>query len=343
MVKLKDIAEHLNVSVSTVSRVVNNKDRVDPKTREKILKALKEFNYKPNEVARNLKKKTSKTIGIIVPDISNFFFAMVIKGAEGVARQNGYSILLCNSDEDIITEEHYAQLLLQKQISGLIIGSVGGNIDIIFKQYIKSKIPVVFIDNLPKIKDNFDFVTIDNIKASYDLTNHLINLGHKNIAIITGRLDETTAYERLKGWEKSLKEHNIPVKKEWIGIGDFKQESGYKIMEGFLKMNEIPTAVFAANNHLAYGAMRAIIDAGLKVPDDIAMVCFDAIDPTGLIKPQITSIVQPAEEIGKIAAEIIMRKTHDSNLKIFEKVILEPQLIIKESSGAKDSVPSKLV
>ncbi|MGI6113696.1 MAG: LacI family DNA-binding transcriptional regulator [Mahellales bacterium] len=332
--KLKDIAEYLNVSVSTVSRVVNNKSYVDPQTREKVLSALEKFNYHPNEIARSLKNKTSKAIGIIVPDITNNFFSTVIKGIEQITRQHEYSVILCNSDENQEREEEYVQLLLQKQVSALVIATVSKNMNHV-RQYIKHRIPVVFIDNLPKIDENFDFVAIDNIKASYDLVKHLIDLGHKKIAIISGPRHETTGEERLMGWKKALSDHGIRIKKEWIGEGDFKQDSGYNIMKEFLKQEEFPTAIFAANNTLAYGAIQAIMEKGLRIPQDIAIVCFDALDPTGLIRPQITSIIQPAEEIGKIAAEIIIRKINKSRIKIFEKVVLQPKLIIKESCGAK--------
>lgn len=331
-VRLKDIAEHLNISVSTVSRVVNNKDRVDQETRKKVLKALEDFQYQPNEIARSLKSKTSKAIGTIVPDISNTFFSDVIKGVESIARQHGYYIILCNSNEDKDIEEEYTSFLLQKQISGLVIATSGGNAEF-YKQYKRAGIPVVFIDNFPKIEANYDYVVIDNMKASYELTNHLIKLGHHKIALINGSLGESTAKERLKGWEKALIDYNIPVREKWIGSGSFKQESGYRIMQGFLKQAEIPTAVFAANNFLAYGAMHAILEAGLKIPDDIAVVCFDAVDFTGLVKPQITSIIQPAEEIGRIAGEIIMGKIQNKNARLYEKVVLEPQLVIKESCG----------
>jgi len=331
-VKLKDIAEHLNISVSTVSRVLTNKNRVDEETRKKVLKALEDFQYQPNEVARSLKSKITKAIGIIIPDISNTYFSTIIKGVESVARQNGYYIILCNSDEDKKREEEYTSFLLQKQISGLVIATVSGGTGF-YEKYKKAGIPVVFVDNLPKMDNNFNFVVIDNVKASYDLTNHLIKLGHEKIGIINGSLEESTAYERLKGWEKALLEHKIPIRKKWSGLGDFKQESGYKIMQGFLKQKEVPTAVFVTNNLMTYGAMRAIKDAGLRIPEDIAVVCFDAIDFTGLVKPQITSVIQPAEDIGRISGEIIIRKIQDNKIKIFENVTLEPQLLIKESCG----------
>lgn len=331
-VKLKDIAAYLNVSVSTISRVINNKDRVDEETRKRVQLALEKFQYRPNEIARSLKSQSIKAIGMIVPDISNYFFSTLIKGVESIAREHGYYVILCNSGEDKEREKEYTDFLYQRQVSGLVIAIEGREAQFL-DQYRKAGIPVVFVDNLPRIEDNYDYVTIDNTKASRELTNHLIGLGHEKIAIITGSLDESVSDERLKGWEKALTEHDIPIKKKWIGVGDFKQESGYRIMQGFLNQEETPTAIFAANNFIAYGAMKAILEAGLRIPEDIALVCFDAIDFIGLLKPQITSIIQPAEEIGCLAGEIIMRKIQNTKSNVFEKVILEPQLEIKESCG----------
>jgi len=332
---LKDIAEHLGISVSTVSRVINGKGRVGKETREKVLKAIKELNYQPNEIARSLKLQRTRTIGVIVPDISNAFYANIIKGIEKATRENDQSIIVCNSDENIKMEEEYVQLLAQKQVMGLIIASVGGNPEV-FKQYRQHELPIVFIDNLPQIKDNYDYVAIDNYKASYKLAEHLIEQGYRKFALITGPLNQSTALERQEGFIKCLEDNSIEINKKLIASGEFKLESGYSIMSKWLKQIEIekPLALFAANNFIAYGAIKAINEAGLKIPEDVAVVCFDAVDVTGLIKPQITSVNQPAFEIGTIAANIILRK-ENKKIKAYEKVILEPDLVINESSLLK--------
>ncbi|HHW48115.1 MAG TPA: LacI family transcriptional regulator [Clostridiaceae bacterium] len=331
---LKDIAEHLNVSVSTVSRVINGKGRVGKETRERVLEAIKELNYQPNEIARSLKRQSSRTIGVIVPDISNAFYANIIKGIEKVARENEKSIIVCNSDENITLEEEYVQLLAQKQVIGLIVASVGGNAEV-FKQYRQHGLPIVFIDNLPKIEDNYDFVAIDNYKASYKLAEHLIEQGYRKFAIITGPLNQSTASERQEGFIKCLKDNGIEINYKFIASGEFKLESGYSIMKKWLKGIDKPMALFAANNFIAYGAIKAINEEGLKIPEDIAVVCFDAVDVTGLIKPQITSVNQPAFDIGTIAANIIIRKEKNKKVKAYEKVILEPDMAINESSLLK--------
>lgn len=330
-VQLRDIAKHLGISVSTVSRVINGTGRVSKETRELVLKTIKELGYQPNEIARSLKRKSANTLGVIVSDLSNSFYSRVIKGVEKVARENDHTVFVCNTNEDIALEEEYVQLFLQKQVTGLVIATVGGNPEL-FQPYIGSGIPFVFIDNLPQTADNFDVVTIDNVKASYGMAQHLVEQGHRKVAMITGPLNQSTAAERMQGFRKCLEDNNIPLRESWIGVGEFKRESGYSIMKQWLEEEELPTALFTANDFLLYGAVQAIYEKGLRIPEDIAVVCFDANDETGLVRPQITSVIQPAYEIGLMAAEIITRKERNKDLKVFEKVILEPKLMINESS-----------
>ncbi|NMB96079.1 MAG: LacI family transcriptional regulator, partial [Clostridiaceae bacterium] len=318
--KLVDIAKHLNISVSTVSRVINGKDRVSDETREKVLKAIKEFNYSPNEIARSLRNRSSMTIGIIVPDISNEFFALLSKGAEAVAKNNGYLLILCNSDYEENMEKEYLNMLNQKQVDGIIIATVCKDEEY-FDRILNSSIPAVFVDNLPQIKRNFNFVTIDNEKAAYDLTRHLIDSGYKDISIITGKLQETSAFERLDGWKRAMNENGLKINNDFVGIGDFKIDSGYKIMKKMLEQNKKPQALLAANNNMAYGAVKAIREKGLSVPEDIYVVCFDATDNTGLMSIQLPSMVQPAEKIGEIALDIIIKRLNNKEFKIFDRVL----------------------
>lgn len=331
---LKHIAEHLGISVSTVSRVVNGKDRVSPETRAAVLAALKNLNYQPNEIARSLKKQTSKAIGIIVPDITNSFFASVIKGVESVTRQNNYSAILCNSDGDAGREAEYLKLLLQKQITALVLATVSEDVSV-FKMYRDFGIPVVFIDNMPKINSKFDFVSIDNVEASYRLTKHVISLGHKRIAAISGPLSESTGSERLLGFKKAMQESKLEVKPQYVQQGSFRMVTGYHIAKKLFKSDDRPTALFIANNVQAYGALHALREYGLRVPEDVALVCFDAVDQTGLMAPRLTTMVQPAEKIGELAGEIISRKLNNMDLQVYENIILEAELVIEDSCGSK--------
>jgi LacI family transcriptional regulator len=339
---LKQIAEYLGISVSTVSRVVTGKDRVSPETRAAVLEALKVFNYQPNEIARSLKTQTSNAIGIIVPDITNNFFSSVIKGVESITRKNNYSAILCNSEGDAKREAEYLKLLLQKQVSALVIAMVSEDVSI-FKTYKELGIPVIFIDNLPKIEAKFDFVTIDNVEASYKLTKHLIALGHTKIAAISGPLSESTGYERVQGFKKAMQESNLQIKQQYVHQGSFKMETGYRISKKLFSSKDRPTALFVANNMQAYGALHALRECGLRVPEDVALVCFDAVDITGLIVPKITAMVQPAEKIGELAGQIITRKLSNTDLQVYENIILDAELVIEDSCGfklKKDTMPN---
>ena len=320
-VKLEDIANMLGISVSTVSRAISGNGRVGEKTRERVLKAVRESDYTVNAVARSLRLKDAKNIGIVVPDITNTFFSALIKGAQQVCRENSYSLMVCNSDENPEYEEEALQLLLEKQISGLILASVGRTADTL-RQYERLSIPVVYIDNLPDASEARDMVSIDNFSAARRLTLAMIERGHRHVGMITGPLSQSTARLRYEGFCRALEVSGIEMRNEWVLEGDFHMESGYSKMKQLLKLPEVPDAMIFANNHLAYGALNAIREAGLDVPGDIAIAAFDAIDHTKLITPLITCINQPVQEIGKqAAAAIFSRLSSDEELPPRELIL----------------------
>ncbi|MDD4679528.1 MAG: LacI family DNA-binding transcriptional regulator [Clostridia bacterium] len=322
-VRLVDIAEHLGISVSTVSRVINGKDRVKDETRKRVLEAVEELQYRPNEIARSLRYQNSMTIAVIVPDLSNNFFNLLTKGAATAAKEDNYLTILCNSDYDQKMEQEYMNLLVQKQVDGVILATVCKEKDY-FENIITDDMPVVFVDNLPDVDLDFNYVTIDNERAAYDLTAHLIQQGYEDIAVLTGSLHETSAVKRLQGWENAMKSHDMTINQQFIGVGDFRIESGYNMMASMLNRRKRPDAVLAANNYLAYGAIRAAQDKGLLIPDDLYVVCFDAVDKTGLININIPSIIQPAQKIGEVAAETLVKRFTDKNYTLYDNIILEP-------------------
>jgi LacI family transcriptional regulator len=332
---LKDIAKRLNISVSTVSRAVNGKDRVDPETRKRVLDMVDELNYKPNEVARNLKTNTATTIGVVLPDLTNFFFASVFKGIEEVARKNGYTLLLSSTSEDPAFESEYTDIFLQKKVAGLIVATLNPKVTF-YKEYSARGIPVVFFDNKPKISENFDFVSIDNEKAGYQLAEYIISLGHRNVAVIGSPLWEETAAERLDGFKRAFEDKGLQIKDEWIYIGKNSQaEEGYKFVKGLLKSKEKIHAVIAVNNLMIYGAIKAIYEHGLKIPQDISVAGFDTTDLTGILRPQITCIQQPTMEIGKIACDMLLKKINKEIGDVYQKVLLEPTLVANESCARR--------
>lgn len=328
----KEIAEKLNVSVSMVSRVVTGKDRVSEDNRKKILELLEKSGYQPNEVARSLKRKTTRVIGVMVPDVTNPFFSSIIKGIEEILTESDYSMLLCNSNEDEEKERELREVLIERQIAGLILGTVSTDTDYI-QRYRNQGIPIVFVDNMPKIAEEFDFVAIDNCKASKRLLSHLVKGGHKRIAIINGPLKETSAQEIFNGYKEILSENGLEMVPDYIEQGDFLIDSGYTSMKRILELKNRPSAVLAANDSMAYGALRMLKEAKIAIPDEMAIVTFDANDPTGLIQPKLTTINAPAEEIGKAAGNIIRNKIRRKQKSIYNHIILEPDFIIGETCG----------
>ena len=322
-VRLRDLAFELNLSVSTVSRAMSGKGRISDKTRARVLKAIKKSNYTPNDVARSLRMQNAMSIGIIVTDITNSFFASVIKGAQSVSREKGYSILLSYSDENILYEAEALQLMLEKQVSGLILASVGNNgprID----QFRSLNIPIVFIDNTPEPITSFDSVSTDNHKAAYCLTTRLIEKGYREIGMITGPLNQSSGRQRYEGFQSAMNEHGAPLRAEWIREGDFQMESGMVLMRRILETARPPRAVIISNNYMTYGAAKTIKRMGKSIPDDVALASFDTDDPTSLSSPTIASMNQPAVEIGTKAVEIFIILLTANQPLPHANLVLEP-------------------
>ncbi|MEG1812806.1 MAG: LacI family DNA-binding transcriptional regulator [Clostridia bacterium] len=310
--KLADIAEELGLSVSTVSRALSGNGRVGEDTRKRVLEAVKESAYTPNAVARSLRLRDAMNIGVIVPDIANTYYAAVIKGAQGVCRESGYTLMVCNSDENVVLEEEALYMMLEKQVSGLILATVGCTSEIIGR-YGRLNIPVVFFDNLPSDVQDCDSVSIDNHDAAYRLTGALIARGYTQIGLIAGPVGQTSGRLRLTGFTQAMQEAGLFINPDWVREGDFKLPSGRDAMRAILSLNKHPRAMLISNNYMTYGAVGAIREAGLSIPQDIAVAAFDALDITGLITPKLTSINQPAEEIGVQSAQIILNRLSEKD------------------------------
>jgi LacI family transcriptional regulator len=322
MARLKDIADALHLSTSTVSRVVNGQDRVDPDTRRRVLEMMQRLNYQPNDNARRLKTNSSNVIGVIIPDIANPYYAAVIKGIEHRVMSEGYSVLLCNSDEQAGREREAVKLLMRQKVAAIIVAT---SLDqaAIADLYGNPGCPVVFFDNVPLELGQINSVTINNARAARDLVRYMLDRGHRRIFMITGPSGESSADERLAGWRQALQHNGIEPGPDWFAHGDFRETSGRTIMAGFLAQPERPTAVLVANNVMAYGAVKAIEAAGLGIPDDISLGAFDIVDTSGLMRLSITTVVEPAEQIGAIAADLCLGASRRSAPAVCQKVILE--------------------
>lgn len=322
-VSLKDIAQSLNLSVATVSRALNNQGRISPKTRARVLKAMEQMHYRPNEAARALREKSSHTIGIIVPDIGNEFYARMIKGAERVAWKAGYALLVMSSNEEAEREQQTIRYMLDKRVAGLVLALLEPQCPM-FEEAVQYGIPIAFVDNLPAINASFDSVVVDNRLLSYQMVKRLIGMGHTRITMLTCESEETSTIQRRNGYLQAVNEAGLTPNVCTTSI--FCREQAATVMRNLIESEERPTAVFAVNNHMAYGAMDALRAAHLSVPEDMSLCCFDAIDSTGLMMPQLTSINQPADRFGAMAVGILLRKLASPEEGVYERLILEPEM-----------------
>ncbi|RKD27511.1 transcriptional regulator, LacI family [Caminicella sporogenes DSM 14501] len=329
---IKDIARIAGVGASTVSRVLNNRPDVNEETRKKILKIIEEYNYIPNNSARNLKRNESKNIGVIVKGIYNPFFAKIIKAIEEKIDEQGFTMILHYNDKDSSDIEAAIELIKEKRLKGLIC--LGGDFENIDERQIKSlKTPIVIAStNVSKNinKELISSVSIEDEKAAYKAVDYLCKLGHKKIAIIsTGESDRSVGNLRIKGYKKALDDNKIKCREEFLEVGQYTFKSGYDAMNRLLDKNLELTAVFVTSDIMAIGASKAILSRGMKIPDDISIIGFDGLDYTEYFHPSITTIKQPQEDIGYKSIEILLDII--KHKKGHKHVILETKLLERES------------
>jgi len=304
-ITIKDIAKKANVSVSTVSRVINNKPDVNEKTREKVINIIKKYNYQPNDVARGLKLKETFSIGLVIPDISNPFFPEVARGVEDCGNDSSYSVILSNTDNNNKREQNAIKFMLNKQIDGIILTLSTQNKDILYNLE-ENNIPVVQLDrNIPESK--YPTVFSDNKRSAYNAVSFLIDKGYKKIAHIAGNLSTNTGLNRKAGYIKALEENGIIVPDEYIQFGEFNEESGYKGMKNLIELSDkIPEAVFVANDLMCLGAYEACKEKELSIPEDIAIIGHDNVEFSRFIDPPLTTMAQKKYLLGKYACEKLL-------------------------------------
>ncbi len=330
-IQVKDVAALAGVSPATVSRVINKHPHISPETRAKVLAAIEQLGYEPSRVAQRLRMGMTRIFGLILSDVTNPFFTAAVRGIEDVAYAREYSVLLCNADEQPEREALYTRVLLAEKVAGVIISPTDERCTTC-AAFLERGIPVVAMDR--RIRGlAIDTVVVDNIEGAYQAVSHLIRLGHRRIGLIGGRLEISTGRERQEGYLKALRDHGIPVDPELIRVGDFKQESGYRLACELLSLPDRPTAIFAANNLMTLGALNAIHKKGLAIPRDVAIVGFDDMPWAASLNPALTAVAQPAYELGRTAAELLLARIADPN-RPAQEVILHTQLIIRQSCGS---------
>jgi len=325
---IKDVARHAGVSSATVSRVLANKPHVREEVRQRVLAAVDELGYQPSRVARSLRAQRSSIIGLIISDIQNPFFTSLVRAVEDVAYDHEHAVFLCNSDENIEKEALYIDLMLAEQVAGVVI-SPTRETDNPCRKLVEAGIPVVAVDR--RVLDvEIDTVIVDNVWAAYNLVSHLINDGHHRIGAVLGTPKATTGRERYAGYVRALEAHGLHVLPELVRTGLPKEDLGYRFTLDLLDLADPPTALFTGNNLLTVGALRAIRQRGLRIPDDLALVAFDEMDWMPLMEPSLTVVAQPTYELGHTAAELLLKRIQDPARPPTEAV-LQPTLIIRQS------------
>lgn len=328
-VTIYDVAREANVSMATVSRVVNNNPNVKPQTRKKVFDAIEKLGYRPNAVARGLASKRTTTVGVVIPDISNAIFAEVARGIEDIANMYHYNIILCNADKRKEKEVRVINTLLEKQVDGLLF--MGGAVsDEHIQAFKTSRVPIVLCATSDE-RDMYPSVDIDHKAAAKDAVQALIEQGHRRIAMISGTLqDPSTGYARFQGYKEALEEAGLKVDDELVRIGNYRYESGSETARYFLELDQRPTAIFAANDEMAIGAIHAIQDAGLKVPDDISVIGLDNTRMASMVRPQLTTVAQPMYDIGAVSMRLLTKLMNKETVQN-ERVILKHELIARQS------------
>lgn len=328
-VSMKDVAQKAGVSTTTVSHVINKTRFVRVETKKKVLKVMKELNYYPNSAARNLRSRKSNVVGLLVPDISNFFFTSIAKGVENTLKKHGYNLILSNSNEDLKSEIEQIKIYNTQLVDGLIMAPVSGD-HAFLNELLNRDYPVVFIDRKPKGYQG-DCVVGNNIKGAYDAIRMLIKKGHSKIGIITGLPGLTTTDERLIGYKKALVDHNLKIDENLIKVGDSQFKGGYESTKELLKHTNI-TALFVANNLMTVGAIKYLKEKRVAIPGDIAIIGFDDYKWASITEPSLSMVKQPACDIGETASTLLIKRIKKEEIGSNKEYRLPTKLIIRDSS-----------
>mgnify|MGYP005836940369 CR=1 FL=1 len=334
-VTMRDIARRAGVSVITVSRALNNRPDVSKATRARILAIAQECNYAPNVLARALASGDSKTLGLIVADSANPFYAKIIRGVEDTASSQGYGVILCNTNEDPDHELRAHQLLREKRVDGVLTTSIrSGSAPL--RRLQEEGIPFVLLNRYLDDLDA-DCVLNDNRQGAYEATAHLCRLGHRRIAHLTGSDQISSVRERLAGYRQALKEHDIPYDERLVLRCDLRLEGGYQCVKASMAdPGPRPTAIFTYSDLLAIGTLKALRELRLRVPGDVALVGYDDIEFAAFVDPPLTTAAQFMYEIGQTGAQILLERIRgpEEELRTPRRVVFRPELRIRASSGA---------
>lgn len=327
---IKDVAKEAGVSIATVSRVLNDIDVVNEDTKKKVLDAIKKLGYRPNIVARSLKTQKTKTIGILVPDISSQFYPDIVRGAEDVSNIYDYNVILCNSDFDPDKEREYLRVLKEKMVDGVIYMSSSLNDDIL-DLINELDLKTVLVETKDE-NETLPSVTIDNISAVMDGTKYLIEAGMKNFAFIGVEEDAKNAWgDRFTGFKKALKEANLSVDEDLVYLESLKVKAGYMGAKKFINSGKKFDAIVCASDEIAIGAINELREAGIKVPEDVSVIGFNNNYTASIFYPKITTISQPSYDMGSVAMRMLIKILNKKELEQAQYV-LDYEIIKRNSS-----------
>lgn len=326
---IQDVARLAEVSIATVSRVINNQGGVRKATEERILKAIAELGYIRNAAARTMKRKETKTIGVIVPDIKNPFFPHVMAGIEQKARDTDYFTILSSTNESPIIEEKIVKNFIERGVDGVIVTTANENGEQL-KLLQEQRIPIVAVDRAIRSFE-VDTVLVDNEKGAYQAVQHLILQGHERIAIICGPQDTTPGFERFVGYKKALQDYKIPLDERLVVHGDFGEESSYLATKKLSELKERPTAIFSSNNMMTIGCMKALEDLNWKLGYEVSFVGFDDVDIATFLNPKLTVVARPLNAIGEIAFMFLHERINHKEALPKRQYSMPPELIIRQS------------
>jgi LacI family repressor for deo operon, udp, cdd, tsx, nupC, and nupG len=328
MATIQDVAKEAGVSVATVSRVINGSSKVSPKARKAVLDAIRQLNYQPNLLGRNLRLMQTKMVLVLLPTISNPFYSMIVKGMEDVAHKNGYNVMLCNTNSDVSREKVYLELMKNRLADGVIF--LASEMSEEELSQIAMRFPVVQCCEY-KEEARASHVSIDNKAAAYMAVKHLIKQGHRKIGLISCENSFISTKQREEGYKIALEEEGILVDLSLIKHGDYGFRSGIRAMNQFFIENNVPTAVFCISDSMAIGAIKSIWAKGLKVPKDIAVMGFDDINFASMYSPGLTTIAQPQYDLGCVSMELLLKVIGGEIIEP-QTIYLEHELIIREST-----------
>ena len=316
----------------TVSRVINDSGYVSPEARARVQGAIAELGYMPNVLARQLRSKRTKTIALVLTDIANPFFTTIARGVEDAARDQGYAVMFCNTDESETEEMEYVRVLIQRQVDGvLLVPATDSSASLQLLN--KHGLPVVVLDRR-LTAGRVDEVRTDSEAGAYVVVRHLLDLGHRRIAVLTGPETVSTAVDRVAGYRRAMAEEGLRPDDGLVVFGGYNEASGYEMTRLILAAEPRPTAIFAANNFIAFGAIGALREAGLRAPEDMSIAVFDDLPPGWVFDPFLTVVSQPAYEIGKQAAELMLERLAGKAPVEPRTIVLPSELIIRRSTAA---------